>query len=41
MKKVIIAIIILLVALYFALRSEKAQRFLDDLSEGHKVDLIQ
>ena len=41
MKKIIIIIIILMLALYFALTSKKAQSFLDDLSESHKVDLIQ
>ena len=41
MKKLIIVIIILLTALFFALRSEKAQSFLDNLSEKHNVDLIQ
>ncbi len=41
MKKLIIIVIILLTALYFALRSEKAQRFLDDLRDSKKVNLIQ
>ena len=41
MKKVIIAIIIFLIALFYVLRSEKAQSFLDDLSKEHSVDLIQ
>ena len=41
MKKVIIAIIIFLIALFYALRSEKAQSFLDDLSKTHSVDIIQ
>ena len=41
MKKVIIAIIIFLIALFYALRSEKAQSFLDDLRDTHKVNLIQ
>ena len=41
MKKLIIIMIILLVAVYFALRSKKAQSFLDDLRDTHKVNLIQ
>ncbi|MHC4214044.1 MAG: hypothetical protein ACYSWP_11790 [Planctomycetota bacterium] len=41
MKKIIIAIIIFLTALYFVLTSEKAQSLLDDLSQEHSVDLIQ
>ena len=41
MKKLIIVMIILLVAVYFALRSQKAQSFLDDLRENSKVNLIQ
>ena len=41
MKKLIIIMIILLTALYFALRSEKAQSFLDDLRDSHQVDLIR
>ena len=41
MKKVIIGIIVVLVLLFLALRSEKVQDFLDRLSETHKVDLIQ
>ena len=41
MKKVIIAIIVLFLLLYFGLRSEKAQSFLDNLRENHNVDLIR
>jgi len=41
MKKVIIGIIVALVLLFLALRSEKVQDFFDSLSETHKVDLIQ
>lgn len=41
MKKVIIAIIIGLVLLYLALRSEKVQEFFDRLTKTHKVNLIQ
>ncbi|MHC5061286.1 MAG: hypothetical protein ACYTFK_09415 [Planctomycetota bacterium] len=41
MKKVIIAIIVLLVLLYFGLRSEKAQSFLNNLRENHQVELIR
>ncbi len=41
MKKVIIGIIVALVLLFFALRSEKVQDFFNRLSETHKVDLIQ
>ena len=41
MKKVVIVIIVALVLLFLALRSEKVQDFLDGFSETHKVDLIQ
>lgn len=41
MKKVIIGIIVALVLLFLALRSEKVQDFFDGLSKTHKVDLIQ
>ena len=41
MKKVIIGIIVALVLLFLALRSEKVQDFFNRLSETHKVDLIQ
>jgi hypothetical protein len=41
MKKVIIAIIIFLVLVYLALKTETVQSFFDRLSRDHKVDLIQ
>ena len=41
MKKLVIVIIVLLVALFLALRSERVQDFLDRLSKTHKVNLIQ
>jgi hypothetical protein len=41
MKKLIIIMIILLLALYFALTSQKAQSFLDNLRDTSKVNLIQ
>ena len=40
MKKVIIAIIILLILLYLGLRSEKVQDFFNNLSKTHQVELI-
>jgi len=41
MKKVIIAIIILLILVYLAVKSEKVQSFFDRLTRDHKVNLIQ
>jgi uncharacterized membrane protein YwzB len=41
MKKLIIVIIILLAALYFALTSQKFQSFIDNLRDTRKVNLIQ
>jgi uncharacterized protein YoxC len=41
MKKVIIAIIILLILLYLGLRSEKVQDFIDNLRETHEVEIIR
>ena len=41
MKKLIIIMIILLTALYFALTSQKFQSFLDNLRDTSKVNLIQ
>jgi hypothetical protein len=41
MKKVIIAIIILLILVYLAIKSEKVQSFFDRLTKDHKVNLIQ
>ncbi len=41
MKKVIIAIIILLILVYLALKTETVKSFFDRLTRGHKVNLIQ
>ena len=41
MKKVIIAIIIFLVLVYLALKTETVQNFFNRLSRDHKVILIQ
>jgi hypothetical protein len=41
MRKLIIIMIILLLALYFALTSEKFQSFLDNIRDTSKVNLIQ
>ena len=41
MKKVIIAIIILLILLYLGLRSEKVQDLFNNLSQTRKVEIIR
>jgi type IV secretory pathway TrbL component len=41
MKKVIIAIIVGLILLYFALRTETVQDLFDRLTKRHQVELIQ
>ena len=41
MKKVIIAIIILLILAYLAVKSDTVQNYINKLSKTHKVNLIQ
>jgi hypothetical protein len=41
MKKVIIAIIIFMILVYLAVKSETVQSFFDRLSRDHKVNLFQ
>jgi len=40
MKKLIIAIIIVLILLYLGLRSETVQDFFDNLSKSHQAEII-
>ena len=41
MKKVIIAIIIILILAYLAVKSDTVQNYINKLSKTHKVNLIQ